>query len=304
MGHKNPYMVFSMHDNISLFVAVVEAGSFKSASKKLNTPSSTIGRRIKALEDDFSCKLLSRNSHTFEMTREGKKLYEQARFHVNSIDSIINELLDDVSSDKGHIKLLAPTNLVASSIHKPLSNFLKENPKIELELQLSNALTNFYSSNADIAIRVGKQDDSDLTQFKIGTIKTVLVASPSYLQSVDKLEEPKDLEKSSVIVTEPLTTWELYQSSNLSKKISYQPTLRRVSLNDLNIAKQFSINGLGIALIPLTEVKAELESGKLVRVLPCWQGKDRDVYAIWYRRQLLSTRSSKLIDYLKSNIVF
>ena len=54
----------------------------------------------------------------------------------------------------------------------------------------------------------------------------------------------------------------------------------------------------------LTEVKDELKSGKLIRVLPNWHGEDRDVYAIWYRRQLLSTRASRLIDYLKDNIIF
>lgn len=293
-----------MHDNISLFVAVVEAGSFKATSKNLTIPPSTIGRRIKALEDEFSCKLLNRNSHTFEMTREGRKLYEKARFHVNSIDSIVNELRDDVSGDKGHIKLLAPTNLVASCIQQTLADYLKENPNIELELQLSNTLTNFYSSSADIAIRVGKQDDSDLTQLRIGTIQTVLVASPEYLESINAIQEPKDLEKASVIVTEPFMAWELYQCPNLLNKTTYHPTQKRVKLNDLHVAKQLSINGLGITLLPLTEVRAELEQGLLVRVLPCWQGKLRDVYVIWYRRQLLSTRAAKLVDYLKNNLTF
>ena len=125
---------------------------------------------------------------------------------------------------------------------------------------------------------------------------------PPYLD--DKLEEPKDLGKADVIVVEPLTTWELYHSSNLSENICHKPASRRVSLNDLNVAKQFSINGLGITLIPLTEVKNDLESGKLIRVLPDWHGKDRDVYAIWYRRQFLSTRASRLIDYLKNSIIF
>lgn len=297
-------MVSKVHDNISLFVAVVEAGSFKSASHDLKIPSSTIGRRIKALEDEFACKLLNRNSHTFEMTREGRKLYENARFHVNSIDSIVSELLDEVSGNKGHIKLLAPTNLVASCLHEPISHYLKENPEIELELELNNALTNFYSSNADLAIRVGKQEDSDLTQLKIGTIKTVLVASPKYLESVDAIQEPLHLDKCSVIVSESLRLWELFHSSNLSNKVIYHPEKQRIKLNDLHVAKQLAVNGLGITLLPLTEVRAELEQEQLVRVLPEWQGKGRDVYIIWYRRQLLSTRASKLVDYLKSNIVF
>ncbi|WP_324187404.1 LysR substrate-binding domain-containing protein [Vibrio hibernica] len=130
------------------------------------------------------------------------------------------------------------------------------------------------------------------------------MASPTYLQSVNKLEEPKDLGKMKVIVVEPFTTWDLYCNSQLSEGINYKPVSRRILINDLNVAKQFSINGLGITLIPLTEVKDELKSGKLIRVLPNWHGEDRDVYAIWYRRQLLSTRASRLIDYLKDNIIF
>ncbi|MDN3612379.1 LysR family transcriptional regulator [Vibrio ostreicida] len=293
-----------MHDNISLFVSVVEAGNFKLASQHLNIPSSTIGRRIKALEDQFSCKLLSRNSHTFEVTREGKKLYEKARFHVNSIDSLVNELLDDVSSDRGPIKLLAPTNLVTSCIQEPLSRYLHDNPNIELELQLSNTMAHFYSSNADIAIRTGKQRDSDLTQLKLGTVNTVLVASPAYLNTVNKLTHPQDMRALSVIITEPLLIWELSLEADRTETTIFQPSQRRILLNDLNVAKQFSTHHLGIALLPLTEVKTELNTGQLVRVLPHWQGPVRDIYAIWYRRQLLSTRASKLVDFLKANLRF
>ncbi|WP_070972141.1 LysR family transcriptional regulator [Vibrio sonorensis] len=292
-----------MYDNLALFVDVVEAGSFKAASKRNDIPSSTIGRRIKTLEADLSCKLLNRNSHTFEMTREGRKLYDKVNYHVSALDSAVKELRDDVSGNKGHIKLLAPTNLFSSIVKDPLSNYLKDNANIELELELSNAMANFYSSNADIAIRVGKQEDSDLTQVKIGTIQTVLVASPSYLVSVGSLVVPQDLDKHSTIVTEPLTVWDLYQNE-VPSHTTYMPNNKRIKLNDLLVSKQLTMKGLGISLLPITEVCDELKTGELQRVLPNWQGKDRDVYIIWHRRQLLSTRAAKLVDYLKSHLSF
>ncbi|MCJ8348564.1 LysR family transcriptional regulator [Moritella sp.] len=294
-----------MFDDISLFIAVVEAGSLKSASESLKIPSSTVSRRIKALEVEFGCKLLNRSSHNFEMTREGHKLFDSAYFHVNSVDSIINEIQNDISGDKGHIKVLAPTNLVASCLQRYMSCYLHQNPAIDLELELSNTLTEFYSSNADFAIRVGKQKDSDLTSIKLGKIETMLVASPLYIESQGMLEQLQDLEDADIIFSNPLTaSWALFECANTNNRIVFKPRKRRIVVNDLQIAKQFSMSGLGITLLPSTEIKDELKSQQLVRVLPNWQGANRDVYAVWYRRQLLSSRASKLIDYLKQNVDF
>lgn len=294
-----------MFDDISLFIAVVEAGSLKSASESLKIPSSTVSRRIKALEVEFGCKLLNRSSHNFEMTREGHKLFDSAYFHVNSVDSIINEIQNDISGDKGHIKVLAPTNLVASCLQRYMSCYLHQNPAIDLELELSNTLTEFYSSNADFAIRVGKQKDSDLTSIKLGKIETMLVASPLYIESQGMLEQLQDLEDADIIFSNPLTaSWALFECANTNNRIVFKPRKRRIVVNDLQIAKQFSMSGLGITLLPSTEIKEELKNQQLVRVLPNWQGANRDVYAVWYRRQLLSSRASKLIDYLKQNVDF
>jgi len=295
---------FYMHDNISLFIAVVQAGGFKAASKLLHIPASTIGRRIKQLENEFGCKLLSRNSHTFEMTREGRKLYQSAGFHVNALDSIANELRQDIAGEVGLIKLLAPTNLMASHLQKILAQFLIAHPNIQLELELSNTLARFHATNADLAIRVGRQADSDLTQYKLGTIQTFLVASPGYLQSSTALVEPKALEQHQLIVVSPLPSWLLFDNLDSSVQFTFKPATQRVLVNDLNVAKQFAVDGLGIALLPQTEVKQELLSGDLVRALPDWHGVERDVYAVWYRRQLLSTRAAKLIDYLQSHANF
>ena len=294
-----------MFDDISLFIAVVEAGSLKSASENLKIPASTVSRRIKALEVEFGCKLLNRSSHNFEMTREGHKLFDNAYFHVNSVDSIINEIQNDISGDKGHIKVLAPTNLVASCLQRYMSCYLHQNPAIDLELELSNTLTEFYSSNADFAIRVGKQKDSDLTSLKLGRIETMLVASPLYIESQGMLAQPQDLEDADIIISNLLTaSWALFECANTNNRVVFNPSKRRMLVNDLQVAKQFSMSGLGITLLPSTEIKAELENQQLVRVLPNWQGANRDVYAVWYRRQLLSSRASKLIDYLKQNIDF
>ncbi|MEJ2763535.1 LysR family transcriptional regulator [Photobacterium sp. MCCC 1A19761] len=293
-----------MLDNISLFVAVVQVGSLKAASESLQIPSSTVSRRIKALEDEFGCKLLSRNSHYFELTREGSQLFEKASFHVNAMEAITDELHSDISGDKGHIKVLAPTNLVVTCLQPYFSRYLKQYPAIELELELSNSLKHFYSENADFAIRVGKQPDSDLTQLRLGQIETLLVASPAYLASHGAVEQPHQLEDRDLIISRSLAHWELFGRADPKQQVQLKPRQRRVLVNDIQVAKQFAVDGLGITLVPKTEVVRELSHQQLVQVLPEWRGENRNVYAVWYRRQLLSTRAARLIDYLKQQVMF
>ncbi|PHR88390.1 MAG: hypothetical protein COA76_07750 [Moritella sp.] len=91
-------------------------------------------------------------------------------------------------------------------------------------MELSNTLTEFYSSNADFAIRVGKQKDSDLTSLKLGRIEIMLVASPLYIESQGMLAQPQDLDDADIIISNPLTaSWELFECANTNNRIVFKP---------------------------------------------------------------------------------
>jgi len=296
-------------DDIALFVAVVKAGNLKRGAESMKIPPSTVSRRLKGLEGALGCQLLSRNSHSFQLTSEGEKLFERASFHVDSFTAIVNEIKNDVSGLQGSIRVLAPTNLTNSLLHVPLARYLQLNPQVDLEMELSNELSPFSSSRADFAIRVGPQADSELSQVKLGSINTLLVASPDYLQMHGHPGAPEDLNQHNLIVARSLSTWLFYPEDAIGLKsaensrvsISLSSQRQRLVVNDLDVAKQFCMADLGIAFLAETIVKDQLRTGQLVPVLPGWQGKRREVYAIWYRRQLLTRRAAGLIDFLKQH---
>ncbi|WP_428033635.1 LysR family transcriptional regulator [Amphritea sp.] len=296
-----------MIDDIALFVSVVKAGSLKRAATSMNIPPSTVSRRLKGLERALGCLLLSRNSHSFRLTSEGEKLFDRASFHVDCFAAIVHEMQNDISGLQGSIRVLAPTNLTNNLLHVAFAQYLQLNPQVDLEMELSNELAQFSSSRADFAIRVGPQADSELSQVKLGSINTLLVASPGYVHTHNQPRKPEELAQHHLIVARPLSTWSFYPADDRgldsteksAVSISLATHRQRLVVNDLDVAKQFCLAGLGIALLPETVVKDQLSRAQLVPVLSGWQGKRRDVYAIWYRRQLLTRRASDLIDYLK-----
>ncbi|PSU42450.1 LysR family transcriptional regulator [Photobacterium frigidiphilum] len=292
----------SMIDDIALFVSVVKSESLKSAGELLNIPASTVSRRIKNLERSLGCLLINRSSHYFNLTNEGQKLFESTRYHVESFDSIVNDFKNDVSGLRGRIKILAPLNLTTSVLQPVLSKYLQIQPSVDLELELSNELTQFSATGADFAIRVGPQRDSELTQVKLGTVQTIAVASPRYLENHSSvLNHPGELMQFDLIFSKPISSWNLYHCDNSDEHIEISPKSKRLVVNDLLISKRFVLDGLGIALLPEIEITNELATGLLTNVLPQWRGEDREVFVIWYRRQLLTRRASDLIDYLKLN---
>ena len=293
-------MEFKVLDDIALFITIVKAGSLKAAAKVNNLPPATVSRRLKLLEEKLSCRLIHRNSHQFKVTNEGQELYQQSVYLVESIETRLTSFKSEISGVYGKIKILAPFSLTTHTLQPIFADFLKKNKEVDLQLEVNNELTNFLASGADFAIRVGYQEDSELTQVKLGEIQTVLVASPAYAAEVaNKLLSPEQLSDCKLIVSTPIINWKLKcRVSGDTVQVAHDNV--KIISNELTVSKKFAVDGLGIALLTTTEVQEELKTGLLVNVLPSWEGVSREVFAIWYRRQLLTNRASELIDHLKS----
>lgn len=219
---------------------------------------------------------------------------------IESIETRLTSFKSEISGTCGKIKILAPFSLTTHILQPIFADFLKKNKDVDLQLELSNELTNFLASGADFAIRVGYQENSELTQVKLGEIQTVLVASPTYATEVaNKLLSPQQLSECKLIVSNPVINWKL-QCTVSGDTIEVVQNSVKIISNELTVSKRFAVDGLGIALLPTTEIQEELKMGLLVNVLPSWKGLSREVFAIWYRRQLLTNRASELIDHLKS----
>jgi LysR family transcriptional regulator AphB len=292
-----------MLNDISLFVVIVHSGSLKEASRVLGLPPATVSRRLKTLEENLGCRLVHRSSHQFTLTNEGQELYQQSAHLVDSLHSILENFSSDVSGVKGKLKVLTPLSIVASTLQPIFSKFLSAYPKIQLELEMRNENTPFLASGADFAIRIGPQEDSELTHIKLGESRSLLVASAVYAKKIGPLDSLDALASCDLIVSRPLNRWKLeaLQGKVASGVIEdFLPGNARVATNELRVSKQFALDGHGVALLPLTEMIDEYRSGQLINVMPGWIGAKREIYAVWYRRQLLTHRASMLIDFIKS----
>lgn len=273
-----------MLDDLALFVSIVDHGSLQAAARHANLPPATLTRRLQKLEAMLGCQLLLRSARSLKPTPEGLQYYEQCRPLLTALAQTTATLDDDLNQVKGTLRVLAPLNLSRKLLGPAYASFMATWPEIRLELSLSNLNEDVWRHGADLAIRVGQQDDPKLRQRRLGTIGMLLVASPAYVAEHGAPAHPRELEAHRLLVSSPLSAWH-FTSPDGAETIEMQPQ-GRCDLNDLDLAVTLAEAGLGVLYCPHTLCHDALEAGRLVRVLAAWRMPQRPVYAVWPQQQL------------------
>lgn len=285
-----------MLDDLALFVAIVEAGSLNAAAEKEGLPTATVTRRLQKLEAALGYRLLHRSARRTQPTAEGTQYYEQCRPLVQALRQATLRLDATLGAIEGTVRVLAPVNFASEILAPAWASFCKQYPKVQLELELSNEVQDLVGSGADLAIRIGAQADSMLTQRKLGEVRLVLAATPAYLARHGTPRHPEELARHATIATLPLREWRLHDPSTGALTI-WRPD-PRVRVNEVRLAVMMAEAGLGIVLAPEMQCHASLQAGALVRVMPEWITGTRTVYAVWSQQRYLPARVRALLEHL------
>ncbi|GAM55788.1 transcriptional regulator [Vibrio ishigakensis] len=261
-------------EGINEFVAVVEAESFTGAATKLNTSVANISRRVNALEQRLGSKLFVRTTRKVSVTEAGATYYHHCKPLVEGLglaELAINQLH---SSPQGKIKVTAPVTFGEQVLAPLMHEFLLEYPQIELDLVLSNQQLDLVQEGFDLAIRLGRLQDSSMMARKLRDRNVYVCASPSY---IEKHGEPHTLSE--------LKRHQCLRGSNKYWRFDDSGSERlihvdgRLQCNSGYSLMDAALKGLGIVQLPDYYVQPYLESGELIELLTAYRG---DKEGIWH----------------------
>ncbi|MEO9530511.1 LysR family transcriptional regulator [Roseibium sp.] len=285
-----------MFDDIALFVHIVQKGSLARTAAHLGVPAATVTRRLRKLEERTGAKLLHRSARKFALTSEGEAFYEAFADLIGQAEANFRGLSADLHALQGGLKVAAPTNISVGILQPMWSGFIRAFPDIRLTLTLNNENKDLLENHVDLALRIGPQTDLRLFQRRLGGIATTVVASPDYLKAAGTPLIPDDLAGHSLIKVAALQSWELENTLSGDRETLHLNAF--VTVDDIGLARQFAADGHGLALLPVSEISGDLQSGRLRRVLTGWRGPGRDIFAVWPTGRLLSARAKCLREYM------
>ena len=284
-------------NDLKTFTAVIESGSFNKAADRLDTSAASVSRRVASLENALGIRLLSRTTRTLHPTDAGQRFFDDICSVLGALQESEDRLRDEKTSLTGSLRVAAPMSFGIESIAPLISQFLKLHPQLHIDLQLEDKQTDLYAEGIDLAIRIGKLEDSSLVATKLCEIDFGYFASPEYLEKWSEPKTPQDLSNHNCLtysLTNHARGWGLEKHS-----INLKGTF---SANNGEALCEAAVQGLGIVALPRFIVKSALTERKLVSIMEDFVTVPAGLYAIRVSRQFTPAKVRLLIEFLKSKL--
>jgi len=285
-------------ENMRVFIRVVEAGSISGAADRLGMAKSVVSRRLKELEEHLGVELFHRTTRRMNLTDTGRAFYHQS---VRILEDVLEAELATSQAHgtlKGSLKIALPSTFGIMHMGPAIGEFLREHPQIEFDLDFNDREVDLMQEGFDLAIRIANLPDSSLIARRLSPIKTVMCASPSYLERMGTPQAPGELIEHQCLVYSLLRDyeyWYLIDGNGKEVRIKIHPYLKASTGEFL---KDVAIEGLGITLLPSFIAYKEIESGALVPILRDYKPPQFDAYAIYPQTRHLSQRVRAFVDFL------
>jgi DNA-binding transcriptional LysR family regulator len=286
-------------DAIRLFVEAAELGGLSAAGRKLGLSPAAASARLLKLESSLATRLFERTTRQLRLTDEGRLYLQHCRLALQSLDDARAALSAEKKEIRGKVRLSATSDFGRHVLNPWLDEFTRLYPQVVPALLLSDSLSHLITDDVDLVIRFGVPPDSSLIARPLAANHRVLCAAPDYLQRKGIPTHPDQLANFDHIVSGQ-TGW----SSEWRLQREDETALFKVPLeaaretNDGAVARQWAIDGHGIALKSIWDIRADLAAGRLIRVMPEWQTAETPVYALYPRNRYLAPRVRALLDFL------
>ena len=284
-------------EELEAFVAVVDFRGFSSAGEKLGIAKSMVSRRVSELEKRLGVQLLQRTTRRQSLTEAGREFHQRALQILADLNEAEQVVADTQCRISGKIRLALPLGLGTSQLAEPISQFMDDNPEIEIEIDLNDRQIDLIEENIDLAIRVGDLEDSSLIARKLASVHFAICASPAYLARFGEPQHPAELSAYEVLVYSNVAVGRQWFYQQDGKRVS--PRMKyRLSANNGEFLAAVAKRGQGIVSGPLALLQDLIERGELVQILTGFSKQVTGMYAVYPPGRLVSQRVRVFSDAL------
>lgn len=296
-----PFQKVDLED-IHLFCKTAECKSFTEAAILIGTTPPSISKAIARLEKKLAIKLFIRSTRAMRLTEEGLSYYEVCKEAIENIQNI-ERVLTKSEKPRGVLKITAPDSYGMTILNPHLKHFYELHKEtLQLEIALGNHFVNFTKEAFDLAIRIGDLEDSRVVAKYLHDVRMKLVASPEYLKEHGMPRTPEDLINHQCIAIKfpnknTVSPWE-FGPDKVEVPLHFS-IVHSHSLGALDLA----IKGYGIARMLDCTLQSEIDSGRVIEVLPGTAPPPMPVHLVYPSGRYIPSRIRLFIDYFQQTIL-
>ena len=281
-------------EGLDEFVAVAECGQFTAAAERLSLSSSQVSRQIARLEERLQTRLFYRSTRRVALTEAGQTFLQHCQRLQDAREEALRAVGDLGSEPKGLLRMTCAVAYGERFIVPLVTDFMLRHPQLRVDIELSNRTLDLLHDGLDLAIRLGRLQDSRLVATRLAPRRMYLCASPAYLERYGRPHSLSELARHNCLIGSS-DLWALLQDG---REIS-QRVQGNWRCNSGQAVLEAALRGLGLCQLPDYYVLEHLRSGALVSLLDNQQPPDTAVWALYPQQRHLSPKVRQLVEFLK-----
>jgi DNA-binding transcriptional LysR family regulator len=257
-----------------------------------------VSRQVGALEAELGARLLHRTTRALTLTEAGRSYFAQAARILADLAEANASVGQLQAAPRGRLRVSAPMSFGFLHLAPAVPDFLDRYPDVEIDLAMNDRYVDLVDEGFDMAVRIGKLEDSSLVARKLAPARRTICAAPAYLQARGVPASPDDLKAHECLC---------YSNVGLSQEWRFvRPDGRpwpvevrgRLHANNGDALRAAALRGFGLAVLPSFLVGRDFQSGALVSVLDAFMAQDSGVYAVYPHARHLSPKVRAFVDFL------
>ena len=251
-------------DAMKVFVAALYEGSLAAAGRQLGRSPAAVSRAVAFLEGHVGVQLLHRTTRSIKLSEAGERYAAVCQRMLTDLEEADILAAGERSAPRGTLALTAPVTSGEKVLRPILDAFLDAYPTVSARLRLLDRRMNLIDEGIDAALRIGHLPDSPMVAVRVGEVRRIVVAAPSYLAKHPRIDEPGDLAKQQIIAmnNSGMGSWSCPPAagSTIPRTVQFTP---RLLVNSVRAAVASAVDGYGVARPLSYQVAEHVRDGRL-----------------------------------------
>lgn len=283
--------------SMEIFVRAVELGSFSAVAEERGISAQMVGKHVRGLESNLGTKLLAKSTRFQSVTAAGERYYQRCQTILAELKAAEEDIYRNMNEPSGKLKISTGVNVGIKVLAPSLAQFMQRYPKLEIDLVVDNRLPDIKQDGFEVIFRDKLDGYENLIAHKLRSFAMVVCASPEYLQKHGTPTHPNELThhqclQSSIHYLNH--NWSFFDGQQ-----RFQPEVSsKLTINSGQAMMSAAIEGAGITMQPIFQVKEALKEGRLIQVLSEYQLPEVNLYMIY----LPSLRDTARVTLLKEHL--
>lgn len=280
-----------------MFAAVMETGSFTAAADRLDTTSGQASKLVSRLETSLGVRLLNRTTRAVSPTEAGQAYFDRLRPLLDEFDNLDAAVRDVTQTPRGRLRLTAPLTFGGLELTPILNDFALRWPEIALEVNFSDRVVNLVDEGFDMAIRIGRSEDSTMIARKLYEVRIIVVAAPDWLRAHGEPQTPPEVATNACILDTNFRDAERWPF-RMDGKLLAVPVQGRLRYSNAEACLSAAEAGLGLACVPSFVAGDALRAGRVRQVLQEFEPEPYGIHALYPHSRHLAAKVRVLVDFL------